>query len=406
MTLSHLIISVLIICTNAQPPELIINLPVPLEDPTDYTQTFSTKYDDQDAAALGSTPEYWDGEIRATSTGLNVVTTVKTQNNLPQTMDIAHNVVEYMTQSITNPSVIEALSRHNIYIYHCDPTMQTGVGLYAKQGQYDYVSDLINYDQSTHDGRAVDQVYGYGGSRNTPTTTCDCNVLGYDCDQNAHKSESILVHEFGHTIMDLGLQYGNPSLYNRITGEIFNAYRNKGYSYAYALSTPQEMWACGLQTWLVGSSRTDTAPGIYTVNDMYYNLQPLYNALYETFGQPAKHLIPSLSSVSELTNTAWNYYDFHVNTYGDSDLKSRWNAVKNTGSATGSTSTTTTTRATVTTTTTTTTSGSSSNGELGCGNTVTGTLNAGDIAYHYFQYTSGARGILMWPCGITQFNNK
>ena len=155
---------------NGQPPE--INQPFPLKDPTDYDLIFSLVGDDS-AEALGSTPDYWDGAIHNTN-GVNVVSTVKSSNALPDALDIAVFTVKYMTDSLQSQSVLNELYNHNVYIYHCDPSMTTGVGLYAKQGQYDYVSDLLNYGQSTHDGRAVDQVYGYGGSKTSYVDSAFC----------------------------------------------------------------------------------------------------------------------------------------------------------------------------------------------------------------------------------------
>lgn len=142
-----------------QPP--LIDEPFPLLDETNYNFTWTE--DDDTEAALGSTPSYWDGEIR-TVNGVNVISTPKSESLLPGALDIAEFTIEFMTSSLQSQSMINELSDHNVYIYHCDPTMRTGIGLGAKQGQYDYVSDLLNYDQSTHDGRAVDNVYGYGGT--------------------------------------------------------------------------------------------------------------------------------------------------------------------------------------------------------------------------------------------------
>jgi len=382
-----------------------MNQPFPLKDPTDY-DLISSLINNDSAAALGSTPDYWDGAIRTTN-GVNVVSTVKSNNALPAALDIGVFTVKFMTDSLQSQSVLSALYDHNVYIYHCDPSMATGIGLYAKQGQYDYVSDLINYGSSTHDGRAVDQVYGYGGSKNTPTTTCDCNVLGLSCASNAYMDSSILVHEFGHTVMDVGLRYGNPTLYSSLTGDIFDAYRSgvSGATSAYCGSTAHELWACGVQTWLVGTARSDVNPGISTVDDIYYNLQPLYNALYNTFGQPAKHRIPSLTSVASLSENTWTYFDHYVNSYGDASLKGSWNAIKYTGSATDDDSENDVTPTpTPPTPTPPPTNGEVLSSDFGCGQTVSGSVVAGEYSYHAFTYTGG--GILMYPCGQTYFSSS
>lgn len=204
--------------------------------------------------------------------------------------------------------------------------------------------------------------------------------------------------------MNIAIQYGMPSLYDSLTSDIFYAYQQvSGAAYQYCGSTADEMWACAVQTWLQGTSRTDVNPGIYTIDLIYQNVPSLYNALYQVFGQPPKYLISSLSSVSGLTNNQWQYYDFYVNTFGDDDLKSKWNSIR----YVGSTSTVTTTRIATTksATSTSSSSGSDSSGTLECGGTVSGTLSAGGIEYFPFTYTDQG-SILMYPCHDTAFSSK
>ena len=131
-----IVISLMLIHIYAQPPELTI--PYPIEDPTDYealTQILQQSQDNNTlGAALGTTPSYWDGQIRTTN-GVNVISTVKSWAALPAALENALFTIEYMTDSLTSDALRQALYSHNVYIYHCDPQMLTGIGLGAKQGQ-------------------------------------------------------------------------------------------------------------------------------------------------------------------------------------------------------------------------------------------------------------------------------
>eukprot|EP01084_Bolivina_argentea_P048072 88583_1 len=275
---------------------------------------------------IGPIPDFWDGQIR-TVNNINVVSTVKSWNTYPNALDIASFTIGYMMERIQLPTITNVLSNHPVYVYHCDPTMKTGVNALPKQSQYDYVSELINWEGDISGGRTADQVYGYGGDTGRPTTICDCNLLGGDCSQNAYGSESILVHEFGHTVMELGIENGEPELYQSLTGEILQQYKQNvpESDNKYCASNAHEMWACAVQTWLIGTKRTDTNPGIHHPHAVYQNVPLLHDVLVRVFGYPSsRDNILGLSIVNELSFNERNYYEHNVPLYADLEVSRKW----------------------------------------------------------------------------------
>ena len=82
-----------------------------------------------------------------------------------------------------------------VHLFSCDFSLNSSVcislrGLWFNQGGCDAAT-----------------ARGYGGSRGKPTCCCaEENVLFLPC--NTHKSESILVHEVAHSVMNIGFDDG------------------------------------------------------------------------------------------------------------------------------------------------------------------------------------------------------
>lgn len=141
-------------------------------------------------------------------------------------------------------------------------------------------------------GRLSDREYwdrrarGMGGN---PTSCAEENLLGYP--GTRYFGENILVHEFAHGIMDIGIRQADPELY----GAIRSAYRQamdqglwKGH---YAATTANEYWAEGTQTWF-GSNyeyTTDDGRRVMTPDDLKDYDPRLYELLERVY---ADHHIP------------------------------------------------------------------------------------------------------------------
>ncbi len=105
-----------------------------------------------------------------------------------------------------------------------------------------------NYE--TGIGRMTDKEYwdrrarGMGGN---PTSGAEENLLGYP--GTRYFGENILVHEFAHGIMDIGLRKADPELLTAIRAAYKEAMANGLWKNHYASTNANEYWAEGTQTW-------------------------------------------------------------------------------------------------------------------------------------------------------------
>lgn len=105
-----------------------------------------------------------------------------------------------------------------------------------------------NYEQGI--GRMTDKEYwdrrarGMGGNL---TSGAEENLLGYP--GTRYFGENILVHEFSHAIMDVGLRRSDPKLVAAIRDAYKEAMRKGLWKNHYASTNASEYWAEGTQTW-------------------------------------------------------------------------------------------------------------------------------------------------------------
>lgn len=211
-----------------------------------------------------------------------------------------------------------ALNQIPIVIYHCDPSMRTGQNLGAglsdnyQLNEYDYLTLLrpraewFQANPGTTYNRSWDQTYGVAAPINivingecktqyTPcdtTTICDANLTTNSKD--SYWQENILVHEFAHTIMNVGLANGNRrerAYYQSIIGSVYQTYLNQvchNQKHIYSCSNSEEMWAEVSQGWFGATLGTDVNVGLETPNQIKKNLPELYNILKNVYGSQDK----------------------------------------------------------------------------------------------------------------------
>ena len=105
---------------------------------------------------------------------------------------------------------------------------------------------------------------GLGGTIGVPTTTgAEENLLCYPLDRYA--GESILVHEFAHTIMNLGLPFveDGPRILDRLNEAYEKAIEAGKWANTYAAATVEEYWAEGVQDWFDTNLTSDPPNGIH-----------------------------------------------------------------------------------------------------------------------------------------------
>lgn len=125
---------------------------------------------------------------------------------------------------------------------------------------------------------------GLGGSPELPLTSCgEENLLCFPGDPYAR--ENILIHEFAHTIHQVGLALVDPTFQERLEAAFREAENTGRWAETYARENPAEYWAEGVQSWL-GCNRTDDAVhgSINSAADVLEHDPPLAALLTEVFG--------------------------------------------------------------------------------------------------------------------------
>jgi hypothetical protein len=150
----------------------------------------------------------------------------------------------------------------------------------AERERYD---DLIGKltDKQYWDRRAR----GMGGN---PTSCAEENLLGYP--GTRYFGENILVHEFAHGIMDIGIRGVDRALYDDIRAAYKEAMAKGLWKGHYASTTPNEYWAEGTQTWFWSNyEHTDGDQRIQSPEDLERYDPRLYELLGRVYGD---HHIP------------------------------------------------------------------------------------------------------------------
>ena len=97
---------------------------------------------------------------------------------------------------------------------------------------------------------------GVGGTPQDPVVSCgEENLLGYPGDP--YSTESILIHEFAHSIHKNGLRTVDPGFDERLRAAYDNAKARGLWPKTYAITEPGEYWAEGVQSWFDANREND-----------------------------------------------------------------------------------------------------------------------------------------------------
>lgn len=242
---------------------------------------------------------------------------------LSEAIDNARMILEAMTAKLS-PKAIDALNKTRLVIYHCDPSLRSGLrNKYPFDlKRYDYLTllgpkskcEAFQRHPMTFDGRAWDSTVGAGvapgrldrnakgalkctvpGAKDICDTTsiCDANIVASQSvpHHDPYWEENILVHEFAHTIMNVALPNGNAkekAIFKAID-HVYQIY-HKGICQrlpqAYACANADEMWAEASQAWFGATCRKDpkTNIGLTTPEAIKKNIPILYELLGSVYG--------------------------------------------------------------------------------------------------------------------------
>jgi hypothetical protein len=144
---------------------------------------------------------------------------------------------------------------------------------------YDVRVGVIGKDQVTTDMPEYADLYelfpgtdwdtrarGLGATIDIPLVTgAEENVLCYPTD--SYQGENILVHEFAHTIMDLGLHFLEADFDTRINNAYNTALAAGLWDDTYAETDTKEYWAMGVQSYFNTSIEANPPDGTYNFVD-------------------------------------------------------------------------------------------------------------------------------------------
>jgi hypothetical protein len=204
---------------------------------------------------LPSVPEWGGYEKRRTANGIPIC---------------AHSIVGEKAISFAANVVSGMLSRVNPLVIHKMNAYGVEVAIISKQQA---TTDIPAHGHLKHkrtsDGRCFDKgTRGLGATISCPVlSTGEENILMLHAGENRYPSESILVHEFAHAVMNIGLW--NTELYDGIIRAYKEAFEGNLYSRtSYVMSNAEEYFAEMSQAWFEATVRTDVTSGVITRNDL------------------------------------------------------------------------------------------------------------------------------------------
>lgn len=101
---------------------------------------------------------------------------------------------------------------------------------------------------------------GLGATLERPATSCgEENLLCFPGDPYA--TENILIHEFGHTIHEIGLAQADPTFQKRLDAAFAAASEQRRWDGTYASTNAAEYWAEGVQSWFSCNRTHDSEHG-------------------------------------------------------------------------------------------------------------------------------------------------
>lgn len=101
---------------------------------------------------------------------------------------------------------------------------------------------------------------GLGGSIRMPFSTCaEENILAYQIDK--YHAEDILIHEFAHTIHNVGISPVYSEFNNELKASLDAAVAKGRWENVYASTNIEEYWAEGVQNWFNVNAEVDMDGG-------------------------------------------------------------------------------------------------------------------------------------------------
>ena len=185
----------------------------------------------------------------------------------------ACRTIDFMTKGLP-PEVQASLVKY-----------KTKVGIMAR---YEGTTDIPEHAHLAKDTTINWDVRarGLGGTTESPLTTCaEENILCYQIDK--YHAEDILIHEFAHSIHNIGILPVDTDFNQKLTKLRNSAIESGKYKNTYAITNIWEYWAEGVQDWFNVNAEVKTSDGKHNflnTRDELKEYDPgLYNLLSKYF---------------------------------------------------------------------------------------------------------------------------
>ena len=143
----------------------------------------------------------------------------------------------------------------------CRAMAERGVKL-AVMSRDEVTTDVPEHSRLTPKDHWDRRARGLGGTPSIPTTSCaEENVLGYGDDR--YSGESILIHEFAHTVHEVGLRAVDDTFDARLKALYEQAVAKGLWKDTYAATNRNEYWAEGVQCYFDCNAKADPPNGIH-----------------------------------------------------------------------------------------------------------------------------------------------
>jgi len=182
----------------------------------------------------------------------------------------AHSIVDERAVDFAAKVVSGMLSRVNPLVIHKMNAYGVEVAIISRQqATTDIPAHGHLKHRKTSDGRCFDKgTRGLGATISCPVlSTGEENILMLRGGENRYPSESILVHEFAHAVMNIGLW--NTDLYTAIVNAYREACQDQLYNKSsYVMSNAEEYFAEMSQAWFEATVRKDVTSGVITRKEL------------------------------------------------------------------------------------------------------------------------------------------
>ena len=205
--------------------------------------------------------------------GIHVVSSWRVPDSVFQA---AYVTVRAMTEALPS-EVLESLTSRN-----------TRIGIMAR---YEGTTDIPEHAFLAKDTTLNWNVRarGLGGTLDNPFSTCaEENIMAYQIDK--YHAEDILIHEFAHTIHNVGIAPVYPQFNTELQEALDAAVAEGKYENTYAKTNIEEYFAEGVQNWFDVNAEVPVPDGkhnmVNTREEMKRYDPRLYNILSRFFKEP------------------------------------------------------------------------------------------------------------------------